>query len=89
MGQVRGDQGLWLPEVVSSDEPPAGPGADRESVYAGIGGMAPVLAEIGQYRADRLLNGARTTADGLAEHAVGHQAGAYWRFTEQCLLRPR
>ena len=41
--------------------------------------MAPVLAEIGQYRADRLLNGARTTADGLAEHAVGHQAGAYWR----------
>jgi len=51
LGQVRGDQGLWLPEVVSSDEPPAGPGADRESVYAGIGGMAPVLAEIGQYRA--------------------------------------
>jgi Lanthionine synthetase C-like protein len=50
-GQVRGDEGPWLPEVVSGDEPPAGPGADRDSVYAGIGGMAPVLAEIGQYRA--------------------------------------
>jgi hypothetical protein len=37
--------------VVSGDEPPAGPDADRDSVYAGIGGMAPVLAEIGQYRA--------------------------------------
>jgi Lanthionine synthetase C-like protein len=51
LGQVRGDEGPWLPEVVSGDEPPDGPGADRDSVYAGIGGMAPVLAEIGQYRA--------------------------------------
>ena len=51
LGQVRGDEGPWLPEVVSGDEPAAGPDADRDSVYAGIGGMAPVLAEIGQYRA--------------------------------------
>ena len=51
LGQVRGEDGPWLPEVVSGDEPPAGPGADRDSVYAGIGGLAPVLAEIGQYRA--------------------------------------
>jgi len=50
LGQVRGDEGPWLPEVVSGDEAPAGPGADRDSVYAGIGGLAPVLAEIGQYR---------------------------------------
>jgi len=58
LGQVRGDQGPWLPEVVSSDEPPAGPSADRDSVYAGIGGIAPLLAEIGQYRA---LTGAEQT----------------------------
>src|SRR5262250_3250099 len=50
LGQVRDDEGLWLPEAVAGDEPPAGPGPDRDSVYAGIGGMAPVLAEIGQYR---------------------------------------
>jgi len=51
LGQVRDDEGPWLPEAVPGDEPPAGPGADRDSVYAGIGGMAPVLAEIRQYRA--------------------------------------
>ena len=51
LGQVRGDEGPWLPEVVSGDGSPAGPGADRDSVYAGIGGLAPVLAEISQYRA--------------------------------------
>ena len=51
LGQVRDDEGPWLPEVVAGDGPPAGPGADRDSVYAGIGGLAPVLAEIGQYRA--------------------------------------
>jgi Lanthionine synthetase C-like protein len=51
LGQVRDEDGPWLPEVVSGDEPSAVPGADRDSVYAGIGGLAPVLAEIGQYRA--------------------------------------
>ena len=50
LGQVRDDEGPWLPEAVAGDEPPAGPGPDRDSVYAGVGGMAPVLAEIGQYR---------------------------------------
>src|SRR5262249_10820228 len=49
-GQVRDDEGPWLPEAVAGDEPPAGPGPDRDSVYAGVGGMGPVLAEIGQYR---------------------------------------
>jgi len=47
LGQIRDEEGPWLPEVVSGDEPPA----DRDSVYAGIGGLAPVLAEIGQHRA--------------------------------------
>ena len=51
LGQVRGEQGPWLPEVVAGDGPPAGPAVDRDSVYAGIGGLAPVLAELGQYRA--------------------------------------
>ena len=50
LGQVRDEEGPWLPETVSADELPGGPGADRDSVYAGIGGLAPVLAEIGQYR---------------------------------------
>jgi len=51
LGQVRDDEGPWLPEVVAGEGPPEGPGADRDSVYAGIGGLAPVLAELGQYRA--------------------------------------
>jgi hypothetical protein len=36
---------------VPPDGRPAGPGAGRDSLYAGIGGLAPVLAEIGRYRA--------------------------------------
>ena len=49
--QVREDGGPWLPEVVAEDGQPAVPGVDRDSLYAGIGGLAPVLAEIGQHRA--------------------------------------
>jgi lantibiotic modifying enzyme len=44
--QVREDDGPWIPEVVTGDGQPAEPGEDRDSVYAGIGGLAPVLAEI-------------------------------------------
>jgi Lanthionine synthetase C-like protein len=51
MSQVRESDGPWLPEAVPPDGRPAGPGADRDSLYAGIGGLAPVLAEIGWYRA--------------------------------------
>jgi Lanthionine synthetase C-like protein len=62
--QVREDGGPWLPEVVAEDERPAGPGVDRDSLYAGIGGLAPVLAEISQCRA---LNGAeQALAAGIA-----------------------
>jgi hypothetical protein len=50
MSQVRESDGPWLPEAVPRDGRPAGPGADRDSLYAGIGGLAPVLAEIGRYR---------------------------------------
>ena len=43
--QVRDDDGPWLPESVTED-PPEAPAADRDSLYAGIAGLAPVLAEI-------------------------------------------
>ena len=51
VGQVREEDCPWLPEVVRCDGGPVEPGEDRDSLYAGIGGLAPVLAEIGQYRA--------------------------------------
>ena len=50
LGQVREQDGPWLPEVVP-DDGPVEPGEDRDSLYAGIAGLAPVLAEIGQHRA--------------------------------------
>ena len=50
LGQVRGDQGPWLPDTVP-DRPPTGPAPDRDSLYSGIAGLAPVLAEITQRRA--------------------------------------
>jgi lantibiotic modifying enzyme len=49
--QVQDDAGPWLPEQVPGDKPPAGPGPDRDALYTGIAGLAPVLAEIRQYRA--------------------------------------
>jgi lantibiotic modifying enzyme len=61
--QVRDDEGPWLPEVVT-DEPPGGPDADRDSLYAGISGLAPVLAEIRLHRT--LTAGERTLAAGIA-----------------------
>jgi hypothetical protein len=51
VGHVREEDGPWLPEVVPDDGRPVAPEEDRDSLYAGIGGLAPVLAEIGQYRA--------------------------------------
>lgn len=48
LGQVRGNDGPWLPEIVSDEHPE--PADDRDSFYAGIGGLAPMLAEIAQYR---------------------------------------
>jgi hypothetical protein len=50
LDQVREDEGPWLPEVVPEAGPEASPAKDRDSLYAGIAGLAPVLAEIGQYR---------------------------------------
>ena len=50
-------------EVVE-DGRPAGPGVDRDSLYAGIGGLALVLAEISQCRA--LSNAEQALAAGIA-----------------------
>ena len=56
---IRDDDGPWLPEVVS--ELPTGPAEDRDSLYAGIAGLAPVLAEIRQVRPRSDVEHALTT----------------------------
>src|SRR5689334_22412354 len=43
LGQVRGDDGPWLPETVPEDDAAPVPAEDRDSLYDGIGGLAPVL----------------------------------------------
>jgi lantibiotic modifying enzyme len=48
---VQDDDGPWLPVTVSDDEPQTGPKGDRDSLYDGIAGLAPVLAEISETRA--------------------------------------
>jgi hypothetical protein len=53
LSQVREDDGPWLPATVSEYGSQMAPAEDRDSLYAGIGGLAPVLAEISQYRALR------------------------------------
>ena len=49
--QLREDDGPWLPEQVPDDGPEPAPRADRDGLYSGIAGLAPVLAEIAAYRA--------------------------------------
>jgi hypothetical protein len=64
LGQVRQDDGPWLPEQVTP-EPTAGPASDRDSLYAGITGLAPVLAEV---RLSRPLSGSEEALSaGLVE----------------------
>ena len=48
--QLREDDGPWLPESAPDDGSGPTPGAYRDSLYAGIAGLAPVLAEIAQHR---------------------------------------
>ena len=50
LAQVREDDGPWLPEWVDAEHLAAGPAADRDSWYSGIGGLAPVLAEVALHR---------------------------------------
>ncbi|GIF62097.1 hypothetical protein Ais01nite_01320 [Asanoa ishikariensis] len=67
LSQVRYDDGPWLPDVVGDDPPQ--PAEDRDSLYAGIAGLAPVLAEV---RRHRPLNGAETAlAAGIVDRLGG------------------
>ncbi|WP_412544428.1 lanthionine synthetase LanC family protein [Longispora sp. K20-0274] len=58
LAQVAEDDGPWLPAAVGPG--PHAPADDRDSLYAGIGGLAPVLAEIARYR--ELTDGERDLA---------------------------
>src|SRR5690242_13350872 len=46
LGHLRDDDGPWLPVSVTESWEKEGPAFDRDSLYAGIAGLAPVLAEI-------------------------------------------
>jgi len=50
LDHVREFEGAWLPESVTDGWEDAGPTPDRDCLYAGIAGLAPVLAEIAQTR---------------------------------------
>ena len=50
LDHVREVEGPWLPESVTDGWEDAGPAVDRDSLYAGIAGLAPVLAEIAESR---------------------------------------
>jgi hypothetical protein len=69
LGQIREDDGPWLPEVVSPEDPSVGPAGDRDSLYAGIAGLAPVLAEVGAHRA--LSDAERALAAGIVARLSG------------------
>jgi lantibiotic modifying enzyme len=61
--QVRETDGPWLPEAVHDDGRPIEPPEGRDSLYTGIAGLAPVLAEFGQHRA--LTDVEQALADGI------------------------
>lgn len=49
LGQVREDDGPWIPSSVA-DDTPGEPPEDRDGMHSGIGGLAHVLAEVRQTR---------------------------------------
>ncbi|WP_260475226.1 lanthionine synthetase LanC family protein [Streptomyces sp. WAC 06725] len=80
LDHVREDEGPWLVETVVEGGPEAtSPAQDRDSLYAGIAGLAPVLAEIAQYRE----LGVRETA--LATGVVSRLSAQAGRRTEPSL----
>ena len=71
MSHVADEDGPWLPATVPEYQQELAPAEDRDSLYAGIAGLAPVLAEIALYRehhtveqalADRIVARLRTQA---------------------------
>lgn len=85
LDQVREDEGPWLPVTVTvPDEgegggenggaaPAPAPAKDRDSLYAGIAGLAPVLAEITRYR--QLDARERALAEGIVNRLRAQSAG--------------
>ncbi len=67
LAQVRENEGPWLPETVPESASEGGrdtaPSKDRDSLYSGIAGLAPVLAEIARYR--ELTERERSLAAGI------------------------
>ncbi|MFI1359075.1 lanthionine synthetase LanC family protein [Streptomyces sp. NPDC020898] len=67
LAQVREDEGPWLPETVpesaSEDGRDTAPPKDRDGLYSGIAGLAPILAEITRYR--ELTERERSLASGI------------------------
>ena len=70
--QVRDDDGPWLPAVVPDGAPPTDPAEDRDSLYAGIAGLAPLLAEIERYRP--LADAEQTLAAAVVERLTAAAA---------------
>lgn len=63
LDQVRENEGPWLPETVPGDGRDTAPAKDRDSLYSGIAGLAPVLAEIARHR--ELGERERALAEGI------------------------
>ncbi len=64
LDQVRWDDGPWVPVTVT-DPAQEGPAWDRDGLHSGVGGLAPVLAELRLTRA--WTDEERTLADGIAD----------------------
>lgn len=73
LDQVREDEGPWLPETVSGDRRDVTPAKDRDSLYSGIAGLAPVLAEIAQHR--ELSDRERALSDGIVARLSAEAKG--------------
>jgi lantibiotic modifying enzyme len=61
LSHIAEDDGPWLPETVPEDQQETAPTEDRDSLYAGIAGLAPMLAEIALYRAHNHVEQALAT----------------------------
>lgn len=70
--QIREDDGPWLPETVPEDGAPGEPAPDRDTLYAGIAGLAPVLAEIARYR--EMTASERSLADAIVSRLSAQAA---------------
>ena len=87
VSHVAEDDGPWLPSTVPGDPLKSAPAEDRDSLYAGIAGLAPVLAEISLYRSHNDVE--QTLATGIVERLSARRAAGWslpsstvWRETQ-------